>query len=101
MSSRTLRKLRRFIAARLECRQLLTLLWPVDDTAPVQAAFAATVLKQVATEIRNITAEYRGVVSEDAIDFVARQSSKTSPIQGFRSLCPCSSAGLRVSDYAC
>ena len=40
----------------------------------VQAAFDANVLKQVATEISNIKAEYRGVVSEDAIDVVARQS---------------------------
>ncbi|GEM_PF-1454836 len=40
----------------------------------MQAAFDATVLKQVATEIRNIKAEYRDVVSEESIDFVARQS---------------------------
>jgi hypothetical protein len=40
----------------------------------VQAAFNAIVLKQVATEIRNIKAEYRGVVSEESIDLVARQS---------------------------
>jgi hypothetical protein len=38
------------------------------------AAFDAIVLKQVATEIRNIKAEYRGLVSEDSIDLVARQS---------------------------
>ncbi|HXD81634.1 MAG TPA: hypothetical protein VNU27_08680 [Candidatus Acidoferrum sp.] len=40
----------------------------------VLATFDANVLKQVATEIRNIKAEYRGVVSEDSIDVVARQS---------------------------
>jgi hypothetical protein len=40
----------------------------------VQIAFDVNVLKLVANEIRNIKAEYRGVVSEDAIDVVARQS---------------------------
>ena len=40
----------------------------------MQAAFNAFVLKQVATEIRNIKVEYRGVVSEESIDLVARQS---------------------------
>ena len=40
----------------------------------MQANFNVTVLKQVATEISNIKAEYRGVVSEDSIDLVARQS---------------------------
>ena len=40
----------------------------------MQAAFDAIVLKQVATEIRNIKAEYRGVVPEESIDLVARQS---------------------------
>jgi hypothetical protein len=40
----------------------------------MQAAFDAIVLKQVATEIRNIKAEYRGVVPEASIDLVARQS---------------------------
>jgi hypothetical protein len=43
----------------------------------MQAAFNAIVLKQVATEIRNIKAEYRGVVSEDSIDLVAHQSLLT------------------------
>ena len=43
----------------------------------MQAAFNALVLKQVATEIRNIKAEYRGLVSEDSIDLVARQSLLT------------------------
>jgi len=37
-------------------------------------AFDAMVLKQVANEIRNIKAEYRGVVSEEFIDLAARQS---------------------------
>ena len=36
--------------------------------------FDAAVLRQVASEIRNIKAEYRGVVSEESIDLVARQS---------------------------
>ena len=36
--------------------------------------FDATVLKQVATEVRNIKAEYRGVASEESIDLVASQS---------------------------
>lgn len=40
----------------------------------MQAAFNATVLRHVATEIRNIKAEYRGVVSEESIDLVARES---------------------------
>jgi hypothetical protein len=40
----------------------------------MQAAFNALVLKQVATEIRNIKAEYLGVVSEETIDLAARQS---------------------------
>jgi hypothetical protein len=40
----------------------------------VQAAFDAVVLKQVATEIRNIKSEYRGVVSEESVDLIARQS---------------------------
>jgi hypothetical protein len=40
----------------------------------MQGAFDANVLKQVATEIRNIKAEYRGVVSEESIDLVAGQS---------------------------
>ena len=43
----------------------------------MQADFNVTVLKQVATEISNIKAEYRGVVSEDSIDLVARQSLLT------------------------
>jgi hypothetical protein len=37
-------------------------------------AFDATVLKRVANEIRNIKAEYRGVVSDESIDLVASQS---------------------------
>ena len=40
----------------------------------MQAVFDSTVLKQVASEIRNIKAEYRGVVSEESIDLVAGQS---------------------------
>jgi hypothetical protein len=40
----------------------------------VQAAFDATVLRQVASEISNIKVEYRGVVSEESIDLFARQS---------------------------
>ena len=40
----------------------------------MQAAFNAIVLKQVAIEVRNIKAEYRGVVSEESIDLVARES---------------------------
>jgi hypothetical protein len=40
----------------------------------MQATFNAIVLRQVATEIRNIKAEYRGVVSEESIDLVARES---------------------------
>ena len=34
-------------------------------------ALNANVLKQVATEIRNVKAEYGGVVSEESIDLVA------------------------------
>ena len=40
----------------------------------MQAAFNAIVLKQVATEIRNIKAEYHGVVSDESIDLLARRS---------------------------
>jgi hypothetical protein len=40
----------------------------------MEPAFDAIVLKQVATEIRNIKAEYHGVVSDESIDLVARQS---------------------------
>ncbi|HTE87193.1 MAG TPA: hypothetical protein VK821_20985 [Dehalococcoidia bacterium] len=43
----------------------------------MQVAFDPVVLKQVASEIRNIKAEYRGVVSEESIDLVARQSLQT------------------------
>lgn len=37
-------------------------------------AFDATVLKQVESEVRNIKAEYRGVVPEESIDVVAEES---------------------------
>jgi hypothetical protein len=40
----------------------------------MQANFDSVVLKQVANEIRNIKAEYRGLASEESIDLVARQS---------------------------
>jgi hypothetical protein len=40
----------------------------------VPVTFDSNVLKQVATEIRNIKAEYRGVASEESIDLVAGQS---------------------------
>jgi len=36
--------------------------------------FDAIVLKQVATEVRNIKAEFRGFASEESIDLVASQS---------------------------
>jgi hypothetical protein len=38
------------------------------------AAFDATVLKQVESEVRSIKAEYRGVVPEESIDVVAGES---------------------------
>jgi hypothetical protein len=38
------------------------------------ASFDATVLKQVASEVRSIKAEYRGVVPEESIDEVAGES---------------------------
>jgi hypothetical protein len=38
------------------------------------AAFDATVLKQVESEVRSIKAEYRGVVPEESIDAVAGES---------------------------
>ncbi len=38
------------------------------------AQFDATVLKQVESEVRNIKAEYRGVVPEESIDVVAGES---------------------------
>jgi len=40
----------------------------------MKPALDATVLKQVATEVRNIKAEYRGRVSEESIDMVAHES---------------------------
>jgi hypothetical protein len=40
----------------------------------MQATFDAIVLKQIATEIRNIKAEYHGVVSDESIDLLARRS---------------------------
>jgi len=40
----------------------------------MQAAFDAIVLKQVATEIRNIKVEYQGVASEESIDLIASES---------------------------
>ena len=40
----------------------------------MRLAFDSNVLKQVAAEIRNIKAEYRGVASEESIDLVAEQS---------------------------
>jgi hypothetical protein len=40
----------------------------------MRAAFDATVLKQVESEVRNIKAEYRGVVPEESIDLVADES---------------------------
>jgi hypothetical protein len=40
----------------------------------MSAVFDANVLKQVATEIENIKAEYGGVVSEASIDLVAGES---------------------------
>jgi hypothetical protein len=38
------------------------------------AAFDATVLKQVQSEVRSIKAEYHGVVPEESIDVVADES---------------------------
>jgi hypothetical protein len=52
---------------------LLTLLRQVDDDQSMPD-FDAIVLKQVANEVRNIKAEYRGVASEESIDLVADQS---------------------------
>jgi hypothetical protein len=40
----------------------------------VQVAFDPVVLRQVATEIRLIKGEYHGVVSEESVDLIARQS---------------------------
>jgi hypothetical protein len=40
----------------------------------MRAAFDATVLKQVESEVRNIKAEFRGVVPEESIDLVADES---------------------------
>ncbi|HXC77448.1 MAG TPA: hypothetical protein VNU19_10385 [Candidatus Acidoferrum sp.] len=40
----------------------------------MQAAFDPVVLNQVATEIRNIKVEYRGLVSEESVDLLASQS---------------------------
>jgi hypothetical protein len=54
-------------------RLLLTLLWQVADPRQMPD-FDAIVLKQVATEVRNIKAEYRGIASEESIDLVASQS---------------------------
>jgi hypothetical protein len=40
----------------------------------VHVPFDANVLKLVATEVRNIKVEYRGVASEESIDLLAGQS---------------------------
>ena len=40
----------------------------------MRADFDATVVKQVETEVRNIKAEYRGIVPEESIDLVANES---------------------------
>ena len=40
----------------------------------MNAAFDTNVLKQVATEIENVKAEYGGVVSEESIDLIADES---------------------------
>ena len=40
----------------------------------MRAAFDATVLRQVESEVRNIKAEFRGVVPEESIDLVADES---------------------------
>lgn len=40
------------------------------------AAFDATVLKQVESEVRRIKAEYRGVVPEESVDAVAGESMR-------------------------
>jgi hypothetical protein len=40
----------------------------------MRAAFDATVLKQVESEVRSIKAEYRGLVPEESIDIVAGES---------------------------
>ena len=40
----------------------------------MKAAFDTNVLKQIATEIENIKAEYGGVVSDESIDLVAGES---------------------------
>jgi hypothetical protein len=38
------------------------------------ATFDATVLKQIESEVKNIKAEYRGVVPEESVDVVAGES---------------------------
>ena len=40
----------------------------------MRASFDATVLKQVESEVRNIKAQYRGVVPEESIDLAADES---------------------------
>ena len=40
----------------------------------MQGTFDATVLRLVDAEIRSIKAEYHGVVSDESIDLVARES---------------------------
>ncbi len=40
----------------------------------MRAAFDATVVKQIETELRTIKAEYRGKVSEESIDQAANES---------------------------
>lgn len=46
----------------------------VGEPSSVNAAFDTNVLKQVATEIENVKAEYGGVVSEESIDLIADES---------------------------
>jgi hypothetical protein len=40
----------------------------------MKTGFDATVLKQVETEVRNIKAQFRGIVPEESIDLVADES---------------------------
>jgi hypothetical protein len=51
--------------------------WPrtgIGEPSRAKAAFDSNVLKQVATEIENVKAEYDGVVSGESIDLIAGES---------------------------
>jgi hypothetical protein len=66
----------------------------------MQANFDSVVLKQVANEVRNIKAEYRGVASEESIDLVADQSLQNLANSKVPQFVPLFSVASHASDCA-